>query len=103
MAAHVSPGLQLKSHNGAEATRRVHGRESLDSTRHTQTCDSSTTHTHTVVTHAHAHCVVLTVGDVENDAAAVRDEQTERLGGVTLQTENTHVRPSRRRHTRQRS
>lgn len=30
---------------------------------------------------------VLTVSNVENDAAAVRYEQTERLGGMTLQTQ----------------
>lgn len=51
-------------------------------------------HTHTVDyskhTHTHTHSVVLTVSNVENDAAAVRDEQTERLGGITLQTD-THA------------
>lgn len=41
--------------------------------------------------YTHTLSVVLTVSNVENDAAAVRDEQTERLSGMTLQTE-THAR-----------
>lgn len=41
--------------------------------------------------------VILTVSNVGDDAAAVRDKQSERLGGMTLQTdtrahpESTHI------------
>lgn len=49
---------------------------------------TTTTHRHT---QTHTLCVVLTVSNVEDDAAAVRHEQTERLGGVTLQTESART------------
>lgn len=52
------------------------------------------THTHQTV-NTQTHNVVLTVSNVKNDAAAVRDEQSERVGGMTLQTQ-THTK---RMHT----